>query len=177
MRIDQYLDGRRNLRSIQRFAMEPTIKNQNLCDHGYNVATLFYIVMGSLGRVCTARDLFLVMQHDFVESMTGDLNKLVKEKNDRTRRAWETIECEVVPEELNYLCDAGLRELLSSEDYEVFKFCDLFEAWIYCLEERAMGNTMLSRAQRHYVTRLHEISHSNKVFKGMVEEARGRYIW
>ena len=177
MTYEDYLDGRRKLRCIQRFSMEAVIKPQNLCDHGYNVATMFYVVMKSMGESVSAETIFYVLQHDFVEHITGDLNVLVKTYNPETSEAWGTIEDIMVPAKLMDYTDSGLKRVLTPIEHKVFKFCDSLVAWIYCLEEKSLGNTNLSNAIRYYGAKLHDSAKTHKVLEEILEQTRGRFMW
>jgi len=130
--------------------MEFTIKKQNLCEHGYSVANLFYIICKELKIKVSVDDMMLVLNHDFIEAFTGDLNLKVKNKSQETASAWDTIEKETVPKGLEKYTDSGIFKSLSKEKYNVFIFVDCLEAFLYCKEELKLGNGALLGAFNHY---------------------------
>lgn len=143
MNIENYLDGRKGLRSILRFNMEYRIKEQSIADHSYHVATMFYIACKELNEEISSKDMFLVLNHDFVESITGDLNRRVKERNSATSKAWDVIESEVVGESLSHLTELQLRTCLGQRKLSIMKWCDTMDALLFCIEECRMGNKFL----------------------------------
>lgn len=149
MNIKQYLDARVVLRNIKRFSMECTIKEQNLCDHGYNVATIFYILCDVFGVEITAKDLMIVMNHDFLESRTGDINLAVKMKSTKIKNAWELIESELSKDIPEYV-DKWIDENFSEIKWKLFTFADRLDAYLYCMEEAYMGNARLEKAHSYY---------------------------
>ena len=87
---------RKGTQNIKRFGMEDVIKPQNLADHGYQVMNLFLIACDFMAYRPTVNELDKVLNHDVIETLTGDLNKAVKEKNQITKEAWEDIEKEML---------------------------------------------------------------------------------
>lgn len=157
MDLEEFMKQYTVLRNIKRFSMESTIRPQDLCGHGYAVGTIFYLLCQGFGIHISAETLFIIMNHDYVESYTGDLNKLLKEKNDTTRNAWRTLETQCVPGHLSDLTDAGISAHLKfvykdmSETLEkIFKLADSLDAYLYVSEEVKLGNTFLSKAYTHY---------------------------
>lgn len=150
MEFKHYLSQQRIMRNIKRFSMETVIHPQNLADHGYNVGTIFYLLCKAKGVELTADKLFMVMNHDFAETYTGDLNKRVKEKDCATMEAWNTIEWRSIPCEVMYLSDASIARDLTSEEYRLFLLADALDAFFYCVEEVNKGNTYLKEAKTHY---------------------------
>ena len=177
MQINDYMKGRRALRSIKRFGMEFTIRDQNLCDHGYNVATLFYLLCKEMGVSLTASDMFIALQHDFVESMTGDLNKMIKDLSPETADAWDVIEQSIVPYGLQYLTRKRIAydwNEYSQKTY-ILQISDALEALIYCYEERAMGNSALSGAIGHYSGLLYTMTKDVMILNSIIEEIKGGF--
>lgn len=150
MNLETYLRSRGPLRNINRFQMEFTIKKQNLCEHGYSVGCLFYLICKMADIAITTEDLFLAMNHDFIESLTGDLNQIVKGKNEETEKAWVTIEDSVSTSETKKFTDAQAERSLGKRKLEILKLADALEAYLYTTEELRLGNTALLSANRYY---------------------------
>jgi 5'-deoxynucleotidase YfbR-like HD superfamily hydrolase len=158
MNLDQYLNSRRTLRNIKRFNMETVIQPQNLCEHGYGVTTLFYLLCKDLKIALSSKDLFLIMQHDFLESLTGDLNKKIKDKSSATKMAWEVIEYEC-GEDLQEYSDKSIQKQLQDDDrkYQVFLLADAMDAMLYCQDEVRLGNSHLKNAFIYYKNKVEDI--------------------
>lgn len=178
MTLDDFLHKYPILRSIKRFNMERVIHPQDLCGHGYAVGSLFYLLCKEFDIELTADILFLVMNHDFVESITGDLNKLLKDKNNDTKQAWATIEAECVPRHLQGYTDANIREQLRAYNpnvEKIFNLADYMDAGLYCLQELGLGNTYLQNAYEYYQRKVDEMNSELQFsLPGRVEK---REVW
>jgi len=150
MNLKMYHEKYDVLKNIKRFAMERVIEPQNLCDHGYGVGSLFYLICESSNIEVTAKDLFRVMNHDFAETYTGDINRIVKEFSPSSSVCWYTIEEEVIPSNLKEYTDKGMEDHMSQEKIEIFKLADNLDAFMYCEREYKSGNTHLSFAGHRY---------------------------
>lgn len=146
---------RKGTQNIKRFQMEDVLKPQSLAEHGYHTMNLFLIACNFTGYKPTVKELDKVLNHDTIETLTGDLNKLVKEMNPETQLAWETIEDQVTremePENILYMDDNGM---FSVEFNELLKFCDGMEAYLYCAEEVYRGNANFDSIQDYYYGKL-----------------------
>lgn len=143
MNPEEYLVQYPILKNIKRFAMEVIIEPQNLCDHAYNVATIFYLLCKDLNVPLSAQLLFKVLQHDFVETYTGDINRKVKEHNDATKASWAVIEKQKVPENLLKYTDEKLTEDFTFTQRQLFEIADMFDALMYCSMEVGRGNNWM----------------------------------
>lgn len=150
MRIKDYLEARKPLRNIQRFSMEYCITKQNLPEHGYHVANLFYTSCVECGLDVKAEELFVVMNHDFLESKTGDLNHAVKNKNEVTKTTWVMLENEVTTAHLRKYLDQELEFTLGVNRHHILLFCDAMDAFLYLREEAAMGNVSMKSIESYY---------------------------
>ncbi len=148
MNLQQYVDKYSVLRNIKRFGMESVISPQDLCGHGYGVANLFYLLCKELNHDISTQELFMVMNHDFAETYTGDLNRRVKELNSITEEAWNKIEQHTVPREV--FTDESMKRTMKERTFKVFQLADEMEAYLYCKEEVMKGNSHLERAMGHY---------------------------
>lgn len=83
-----------------------------------------------------------VLLHDYVESVTGDLNACVKKFNDNTAAAWDIIEYEICHGDANLLpyFDEEIKKTMTDLQYRLFKTCDYLDLWIFCKNEIALGN-------------------------------------
>lgn len=153
MTLDDFTEKYSTLRSIRRFNMMPTIRTQDLCGHGYGVGCIFFLLCKEFDIEISAELLFLVMNHDFVESYTGDLNKIVKMKNEATQEAWSILESESVPPNLRGFTDKVLEAKLEAHGpntLKVFQLADCMDAGLYCMEEIKLGNLHLEEPYRKY---------------------------
>lgn len=161
MELSDYLKQYNVLKNIKRFHMECVIQPQNLCDHGYNVATVFYIMCKELKIEVTAEEMFAVMNHDFAETFTGDLNRVVKERNETTAEAWDIIEQHNLPSHLHGYTDQGLKRILDPGKMFLFKFADCVDAYLYCKTEVNKGNRFLAKAKSRYLDRMNNMLFPN----------------
>lgn len=164
MTLEEFMKQYHTLRNIKRFSMESTIRPQDLCGHGYSVGTIFYILCNSTGIRISAETLFMIMNHDYVESYTGDLNKLLKEKNETTKGAWNVLEAQCVPDHLGHLTDVGLVEHFKKTYGDsagavenIFHLADALDAYLYCSEEVKLGNQFFRGALEHYDKKVTEL--------------------
>lgn len=154
MDLDTYLNKYYTLRNIKRFHMESVLSQQNLADHGHGVASLFYIICKELNIKINSEDLFLVMQHDFAETYTGDINKAVKEINEATSSAWNIIEEEAVPTNTIKFLDEKIKEQLNEGQNFAFQLADEFDAMLYCFGEYRKGNKFIIDPLRKYLSKV-----------------------
>lgn len=157
MDIKHYLKHRRTLRNIKRFNMETVFHPQNLADHGFNVANLYFLICQMMCKPVSGMDLHMVMNHDFAECFTGDLNLAVK---NHIPEEWDKIESKMVPKEIERFTDKGIKKHFTDgghdfpENYDLFLFADAFEAYLYCEDEVKMGNKLLEPALKRYQNKL-----------------------
>lgn len=145
---------RKGTQNIKRFQMEDVLKPQSLAEHGYHTANLFLIACDFTSYNPTVKELDKVLNHDVIETLTGDLNKLVKELNSETIEAWKIIEEQVLKEHsvrLGIYVDYWMEG--TSFD-RLLKFCDAMEAYLYCHEEILRGNRQLKRIEIYYESKL-----------------------
>ena len=87
-----------------------------------------------------------VLLHDYVESVTGDLNYLVKHHNQTTKEAWDVVEKEVCGDSpvLRNYTDKAIEEQMTPMQFKLFKICDYLDLWIFCKQEETLGNSCKS---------------------------------
>lgn len=150
------------MRNIKRFSMEFVVSPQCLSSHGYGVASIFFLICEQLRIEISAGELFIVMNHDFTETFTGDINRKVKEVSEKSAKAWRTIEDEVVPSVLKPYTDEGISKSFSSVKRNIIELADCLDAYLYCKDEVSSGNKNLSRAMSLYRKKcwmiIHELS-------------------
>lgn len=132
----------RSLKSIDRLSGVFKHRNYNLLEHSYMVATLFKEFASKENVPYTMAEFDLVLNHDLVESITGDLSYEVKNSSEATKQHWEEIEEEVItphPKLSRYL-DSYIKGHLTERQYLLLKTCDTLDLWIFLKEEVAMGN-------------------------------------
>ena len=132
----------RRMKNVDR--MSGTIKHRpySLLEHQYMVAVLFRI-FASRENVAYDMQVFdLILNHDNLEAVTGDLVYPVKNASNKTRECWDTIEEEILKLHpvLERYSDNNLREGMTELQRNLFKACDYLDLWIFLKEEIALGN-------------------------------------
>jgi len=172
MNIENYLDKRKTMISIKRFEMEFVLRPQNLCEHGHGTATLFYLFCKEFGVEINEDILFILMNHDFAETFTGDMNRLIRNKNEKTKEAWSVLEEETLPEELKPWSDKGIENILTEDQLLLFKLSDEMEAYLYCFEEHTLGNRYIYGPIERYAQIL-----SSRIIECEKKFNKGREFW
>lgn len=133
----------RALKNIDRLTGVTKHKNYNLLEHSYMVAILFKKFASIEDVPYTMVEFDLVMNHDIVESVTGDLSYEVKKATHKTEISWEIIEDEIIKihPQLDHYSDKRIKSGLNERQYNLFKTCDTLDLWIFLKEEVALGNT------------------------------------
>lgn len=129
----------KRMRFVHRSAGVPCVHNQNLMEHGFRTAILFYLFSKAKGKRISASDLFYVLMHDVLETETGDLLWPAKHKGNN-EDLWATIEQEIVSEKqhLKEFTDDHFKK--DQEKQRLFKETDMLEFALTCLEEIELGN-------------------------------------
>lgn len=134
------------MKDIQRLPNTPHHRGYNLLEHGLVVGMLFRWFASEENVAYDINVFDKVLLHDFVESVTGDLNACVKKFNDKTAKAWDVIEFEICHGNpvLAPYSDQEIKKFMTDQQYRLFKMCDYLDLWIFCRNEMALGN----RAQK-----------------------------
>jgi 5'-deoxynucleotidase len=135
----------RRLRNVKRFNTIPILSSQNIADHSYFTA----IIAMDLARrveVQTGRSLRMekllqkALLHDVEEAFTGDVPHPIKRMTEYTRSFFEDLALLV----RNRFLPEWVRELASlsktGQEGHIVKLADYIELYIYCVEERLLGN-------------------------------------
>lgn len=116
---------------IQRYHATPTIRNQSVGEHTFQVMLAYVQEFGNP----PPHVWFYMLYHDVAEIGTGDVPFLVK-------RRFPNLKLELNKAEPEILADFGVPVMLLTEKEERrIKWADLMEMKRFALEELAMGNT------------------------------------
>lgn len=158
------------MKYIDRWALMRNTINENISEHSLETAFIAHALalirnkrFG--GNIDPARCALLAMYHDVTEIITGDLPTPIKYYSSDLRSAYDEIEKNAARLLLSYLPE-DLREyyqplLIPQEaDKELMRLvkgADKLSALIKCIEERHMGNTDFSSAERSTLEAVHAL--------------------
>jgi len=130
------------MKNVDRLTRCPKQREYNLLEHCYMVAQLFQHFAPLVDVPYDITVLRLVLNHDILEAVTGDLPYDVKNLSADTSMCWEKIENEAtsIHPILEKYSDSEIKEVMSPGQHHLFKLCDLLELWIFLKEEHALGN-------------------------------------
>lgn len=135
----------RRLRNVKRFNTIPIMSSQNIADHSYFTAI---IAMDLARKIQTetgyALNLERLLQkallHDVEEAFTGDIPHPIKRMTEYTKSFFEDLALLV----RNRFLPEWIREIASlsktGQEGHIVKLADYIELYIYCVEERLLGN-------------------------------------
>lgn len=134
------------MKQIQRLPNVPHHRGYNILEHGFVVGMLFRWFASQEDVAYDINIWDKVLMHDYAESFTGDLNYCVKNFNETTAKAWGVIENEVCSGDatLKPYSDEAIKACMNDRQYRLFKICDYLDLWIFCMQEKALGNTTKS---------------------------------
>ena len=133
----------RALKNVHRLSSIKILQSYSVAEHCYYTGLLFELVARHEGIVITREELYYVYRHDVVETITGDVLLPVKIHSKAIKNKWESIEETIVTEKYNYLSSFTDKELstnFKTKTWNLFKACDLFELYLFILEEMRLGN-------------------------------------
>lgn len=130
------------MKNIERLSNVPHHRGYNLLEHGLVTGMLFRWFASQEDVAYDINVFDKVLLHDYVESVTGDLNYLVKHHNQTTKEAWDVVEKEVCGDSvvLRDYTDKEIEKQLTPMQFKLFKICDYLDLWIFCKQEYALGN-------------------------------------
>lgn len=134
------LESLRKMLNVQRLAGHAKLRSYNLAEHSFFVAAYFIKMCNDLGIKTSSADVEVVLCHDWMEVYTGDLVYTAKNLNQVTKKAWEDIEEQLLNEHQDVITDSQIRGVLGDLKFSVFKLADIYDLYIFCLEERDLGN-------------------------------------
>jgi len=133
----------RALKNANRLSGIKTLQSYSVAEHCYYTGILFETIAEYENILITRKEIYYVFRHDIVETITGDILLPVKIHSDVVKERWESIERIIVQDRYLYLMsflDGHLSEHFSKTAWNLFKACDLFELYLFCLEEVELGN-------------------------------------
>jgi len=132
----------RAMKDVDRLSGVSKLRNYNLLEHSFMVATYFKMFASLEDVPYSMIELDMVMNHDILESVTGDLSYEVKNFSDKTKKCWYEIEQEILTKDfqLQRYSDSNIKGTLNERQFALFKFCDIFDLWVFLYEEITLGN-------------------------------------
>lgn len=129
------------MRDIQRLAGTPILKQYSLMEHCYYVGMLFKHFASKCDVPYGMNEFDLILKHDLVEVVTGDLIYPVKNHSEETKSAWEVIEESLARHHgLEKYSDLSIKENLNKCQYDLFKLCDILDLYVFVRREQSLGN-------------------------------------
>lgn len=132
----------RRMRDVRRLSGFHLTRAYSDAEHCYYTGLLFLALAKQEDVEISVDAVAWVLAHDAMEVVTGDLLYPAKHTSPDTKFAWNTIEKEIeraVPAMRGYSDDSG-RAILGERAWALFKDCDSLELWLFCVEERHLGN-------------------------------------
>ena len=150
-----------SMKYITRWALMRNTRQENICEHSYDVAVLAHALAVLTnrrfgGRVDEGRCVLLALYHDAPEILTGDMPTPVKYDNPAIRDAYTQVEAvsagkllSMLPEDLQE--DYGPLFFAGDgweQEKRLVKAADKLSALIKCVEELGQGNREFLSARR-----------------------------
>ena len=159
------------MKYINRWGLMRNTINENISEHSLETAFIAHVLalyrnVRFGGNVDPERAALLAMYHDATEIITGDLPTPVKYYNAEIKAEYDKVEKMAEDKMLSYLPD-DLREYYcplfskTEEDGELWtlvKAADKLSALIKCMEERQMGNSDFSEAEKSTLQAVHDMA-------------------
>ena len=174
MGLDNYLLTVRKLNNMGRWSTEFMHQRTTVSEHSFFVAQigqLLAIIEEENGKEINWRKLFYkLLNHDVVESVTGDIISTTKHKNPEVKSMVDTIERELVEENILEPLDDSFknvfREILfegkdDSLEGNILKFADYIDALIECINEIKLSNCTPFEEKYYFIKE--KLSQSNLI--------------
>ncbi len=158
------------MKYINRWALMRNTIEENISEHSLETAFIAHALALIRNRrfggsVDPQRCALLAMYHDVTEIITGDLPTPIKYYNSDIRSAYDDIETNAAEQLLSYLPQdlrEDYRSLLIKDEkdeelHKLVKGADKLSALIKCIEERHMGNTDFSSAEKATLEAVHRL--------------------
>ncbi len=134
----------RRLRDVRRLAGFHLTRPYSDAEHCYYTGLLFLEIAKVENVPVSASAIEWVFTHDAMEAITGDLLYPVKHASDKAAEAWDVIETEASKKTqlFSSRTDAHAKSVMTDAEWRLFKDCDALELWLFCIEEKALGNIL-----------------------------------
>ncbi len=159
------------MKYITRWGLMRNTISENISEHSLETAYIAHVLalyrnVRFGGNVNPERCALLAMFHDVTEIITGDLPTPVKYYNNEIKAEYDKVEAMAEEKMLSYLPEDlrdYYRPLFSRTDNEaelwtIVKAADKLSALIKCIEERQMGNSDFSEAEKSTLRSIHEMN-------------------
>lgn len=159
------------MKYINRWGLMRNTINENISEHSLETAFIAHVLalyrnVRFGGNVDPERAALLAMYHDATEIITGDLPTPVKYYNAEIKAEYDKVEKMAEEKLLSYLPEdlRGYYAPLFSkteEDNELWvlvKAADKLSALIKCIEERQMGNSDFTEAEKSTLQAVHDMA-------------------
>ena len=159
------------MKYINRWGLMRNTINENISEHSLETAFIAHVLalyrnVRFGGNVDPERAALLAMYHDATEIITGDLPTPVKYYNAEIKAEYDKVEKMAEEKLLSYLPEdlRGYYAPLFSkteEDRELWvlvKAADKLSALIKCIEERQMGNSDFTEAEKSTLQAVHDLA-------------------
>jgi 5'-deoxynucleotidase YfbR-like HD superfamily hydrolase len=117
---------------VKRYHTWPTIQNQTVGEHCWQVALVYQQIWGELSSPVER----FIRLHDAAELVTGDIPFPTKSKNPDLKTAIEAVEFKALEAMDLYV------PVLHPDVKRRIKICDLFEMMLFGMVERQLGNLL-----------------------------------
>lgn len=144
----------RNAGETRRFHTWPMLREQNVAAHSWHVTMILWLLYGQCEPGIRMPLMMAGLTHDAPEWLVGDLPAPAKRSMDERieikgidtfRSAWGRMEQDILSEHsLNF------EDMLTPEELRMLKLADCMEGALYCIRERAMGNTLIAEPYRNF---------------------------
>ena len=131
--MDQTMDLR-SANSVKRCHTFHTLVEETVGHHSANVAGLLILVYRAEDQIPSSELLCAALFHDYAEQFTGDVPAPAK---------WASRDLKLSLQNLEDTLGTPSWDLTVQEELEL-KWADSFDFWCKCLEELALGNSLIT---------------------------------
>ncbi|MEJ2248060.1 MAG: HD domain-containing protein [Candidatus Lokiarchaeota archaeon] len=133
----------RTLKNCTRLNSHLTIQPYNVAVHCYYTGILFEILSDLCDINVSKKEIIYVYRHDILESITGDVLYPAKHFDNIVDTYWTNIENRIIDSDrYEYLSFYNNVKTFFNEDtWSLFKTCDILELFLFCKEEKTLGNS------------------------------------
>lgn len=157
----EQLDFIRHAGETRRFHTWPVLRQQNVAEHSWHVAQLLFLMYGGQEPGITIALLMAGLTHDMAECQVGDIPSPAKRAMSSTfpnfREKWGEMEQRIL-----HGYEMDWEGALSNEEKRRLKLADVMEGALYCVRERAMGNTLIDVCYRNFANYIGELMTAGK---------------